>query len=364
MDDALRELERLAAQGDPGALERLEAARRRVGLGLTPVVSPALGEAVTDVTIGEWHVAEGDQVQRDQVIATLETDKVSVDLVAPEDGVVAAIAVLENQVVPVGTPLAQLAPIRPRVPEVEARHDALLAAIVAAPDDVVPRVTYADFLIETAARGLGVRRWGPETTARRGQLIRRYHQGGAALDAQGRPWLTRLARTALDLVPFEVTGPRVEGGFLRGVSAPAAWVVRRWAELVELAPITDLTLTDLTDAAPFVALPRLEQVRTLTLGPRVSAPALEAIAASGRLHVRRLVLPGGDAVPALAALAAPGRFELAVDVRTQATLRELLAAIPAAVTEVRVRARVAGVTVTEESLQEMVGPRYVRREPR
>jgi uncharacterized protein (TIGR02996 family) len=364
MDDALRELERLAAQGDPGALERLEAARRRAGLGRTPVPAPPLGESVTEVTVAEWHVAEGDRVQRDQVIAILETDKVCVDLVAPEDGVVAALAVPEGEVAPVGAPLAQLAPLLPLAPEVEARHDALLAAIVAAPDDVAPRLDYADFLVDTAARGLGVRRWGPETTARRGQLIRRHHQGGAALDAQGRLWLPRLTRTALDLVPFQVPGARVEGGFVSGINAPAAWVVRRWAELVERAPITDLGLTDLADAAPVLALPRLEQVRSLTLGLRVSAPALEALAASGRLRVRRLVLPGGPAVPALAALAAPGRFELAVEAATEAPLRELLTAIPAAVTEVHARVRVAGMTVTEESLLEMIGPRYVRRGPR
>lgn len=52
---------------------------------------PSLGESVTEVEVGAWHVAEGDTVGRDEVVVELESEKASVELPAPETGVLRAI---------------------------------------------------------------------------------------------------------------------------------------------------------------------------------------------------------------------------------------------------------------------------------
>lgn len=48
---------------------------------------PAVGESITEATIGEWAKKSGEFVKRDEVILLLETDKASVEVVAPNDGV-------------------------------------------------------------------------------------------------------------------------------------------------------------------------------------------------------------------------------------------------------------------------------------
>ncbi|QYJ95397.1 MULTISPECIES: 2-oxoglutarate dehydrogenase complex dihydrolipoyllysine-residue succinyltransferase [Shewanella] len=47
---------------------------------------PVLPESVADATIATWHVKAGEQVSRDQNLVDIETDKVVLEVVAPEDG--------------------------------------------------------------------------------------------------------------------------------------------------------------------------------------------------------------------------------------------------------------------------------------
>ncbi|QLE85884.1 2-oxoglutarate dehydrogenase complex dihydrolipoyllysine-residue succinyltransferase [Shewanella sp. Scap07] len=47
---------------------------------------PVLPESVADATIATWHVQAGEQVSRDQNLVDIETDKVVLEVVAPEDG--------------------------------------------------------------------------------------------------------------------------------------------------------------------------------------------------------------------------------------------------------------------------------------
>lgn len=56
---------------------------------------PAAGESITSANVGHWHVENGAQVSKGEVLVTLETDKVSNELEADEDGVI-------NIIVPVG----------------------------------------------------------------------------------------------------------------------------------------------------------------------------------------------------------------------------------------------------------------------
>ena len=53
---------------------------------------PLLPESVNDAVVSRWHVGEGDQVQEGDIIAELETDKIVLEVPAPQSGVIASLA--------------------------------------------------------------------------------------------------------------------------------------------------------------------------------------------------------------------------------------------------------------------------------
>lgn len=60
---------------------------------------PVLPESVADATIATWHVQAGEQVSRDQNLVDIETDKVVLEVVAPEDGSIAEFLAEEGDTV-------------------------------------------------------------------------------------------------------------------------------------------------------------------------------------------------------------------------------------------------------------------------
>src|SRR5690554_1142762 len=60
---------------------------------------PQLPESVADATIATWHVKPGDKVSRDQNLVDIETDKVVLEVVAPDDGVIGEIIAEEGTTV-------------------------------------------------------------------------------------------------------------------------------------------------------------------------------------------------------------------------------------------------------------------------
>ncbi len=65
----------------------------------TEIKVPVLPESVADATIATWHVQPGDTVSRDQNLVDIETDKVVLEVVAPEDGVISEILFQEGDTV-------------------------------------------------------------------------------------------------------------------------------------------------------------------------------------------------------------------------------------------------------------------------
>jgi 2-oxoglutarate dehydrogenase E2 component (dihydrolipoamide succinyltransferase) len=63
---------------------------------------PSVGESITEVQIGEWLKSEGQSVQKDEIVAMIETDKVTVELPAPVKGVLTKIVVQQGQPAAVG----------------------------------------------------------------------------------------------------------------------------------------------------------------------------------------------------------------------------------------------------------------------
>ncbi len=67
------------------------------------ILVPVLGESITEATVAKWLKAQGDNVETDEPIVELETDKVNLEVPSPIKGILAEINVKEGQVVEVGT---------------------------------------------------------------------------------------------------------------------------------------------------------------------------------------------------------------------------------------------------------------------
>ena len=69
---------------------------------------PSAGESITEVQIGTWLKSEGDYVERDEVVAEIETDKASMELPAPVGGVITKLHFKPGDIVTVGAVIATI----------------------------------------------------------------------------------------------------------------------------------------------------------------------------------------------------------------------------------------------------------------
>src|ERR1700741_982998 len=53
---------------------------------MADIMTPALGESVTEATVARWAKKAGEAVRKDEVLVELETDKVSLEVAAPAGG--------------------------------------------------------------------------------------------------------------------------------------------------------------------------------------------------------------------------------------------------------------------------------------
>src|ERR687894_2382193 len=72
----------------------------------TSVTMPALGESVTEGTVTRWLKQEGEQVEVDEPLLEVSTDKVDTEIPSPAAGVLSKILVAEDETVEVGAELA------------------------------------------------------------------------------------------------------------------------------------------------------------------------------------------------------------------------------------------------------------------
>ena len=73
------------------------------------VVMPQMGESVTEGTVVRWIRKIGDQVDRDEPLFEISTDKVDAEIPSPAAGTLAAIHVKEGETVPVDALVAVIA---------------------------------------------------------------------------------------------------------------------------------------------------------------------------------------------------------------------------------------------------------------
>lgn len=108
---------------------------------MADIMTPALGESVTEATVARWAKKPGEAVRKDEILVELETDKVSLEVAAPADGVLESIVAEEGATVEPGAILGRVtegasakpaaaAPAKAEAPKVEAPKP---AAAVPAP---------------------------------------------------------------------------------------------------------------------------------------------------------------------------------------------------------------------------------------
>ncbi|OPY82889.1 MAG: Dihydrolipoyllysine-residue acetyltransferase component of pyruvate dehydrogenase complex [Smithella sp. PtaU1.Bin162] len=91
------------------------------------IVMPKLGLTMTEGILLEWKKKEGEAVKKGDVLFILETEKVTYEVEAPDDGIMGKILVQEKETVPVGATVALL---------LKAGEDTSALKIITAPADV------------------------------------------------------------------------------------------------------------------------------------------------------------------------------------------------------------------------------------
>jgi 2-oxoglutarate dehydrogenase E2 component (dihydrolipoamide succinyltransferase) len=77
-------------------------------MAIVDLVMPKLGESIMEATILKWHKQPGDQVQMDETVLEIATDKVDSEVPSTAAGVMTEILFNVNDVVPVGTTIARI----------------------------------------------------------------------------------------------------------------------------------------------------------------------------------------------------------------------------------------------------------------
>jgi 2-oxoglutarate dehydrogenase E2 component (dihydrolipoamide succinyltransferase) len=75
---------------------------------MADIMTPALGESVTEATVARWAKKAGDAVRKDEILVELETDKVSLEVASPSDGTLSEIAFEEGATVEPGAILGKI----------------------------------------------------------------------------------------------------------------------------------------------------------------------------------------------------------------------------------------------------------------
>src|SRR5215475_8652312 len=69
---------------------------------------PTVGESITEVEIGSWLKKQGETVQKDETVVTLESEKATVELPAPEAGTITQVLKQKGDLAKVGEVIAYL----------------------------------------------------------------------------------------------------------------------------------------------------------------------------------------------------------------------------------------------------------------
>ena len=74
------------------------------------IIVPTLGESITEATVSRWLKNIGDQIETDEALVELETDKVNVEVASPVTGILSEIKIKKGKTVKVGSELGVVEP--------------------------------------------------------------------------------------------------------------------------------------------------------------------------------------------------------------------------------------------------------------
>jgi len=74
------------------------------------IIVPTLGESITEATVSRWLKNIGDQIETDEALVELETDKVNVEVASPVTGILSKIKIKKGKTVKVGSELGVVEP--------------------------------------------------------------------------------------------------------------------------------------------------------------------------------------------------------------------------------------------------------------
>jgi 2-oxoglutarate dehydrogenase E2 component (dihydrolipoamide succinyltransferase) len=125
----------------------------------TEVKVPVLGESITEATLGQWLKKPGEAVAADEPIASLETDKVAIEVPSPVAGVMGAYAVEEGATVNVGAVIASIeagssAPAAAPAPAAQPAAAPKPVATAPAPEPAAAPAENSDLPLSPAVRRL------------------------------------------------------------------------------------------------------------------------------------------------------------------------------------------------------------------
>ena len=230
---------------------------------------PDIGD-FTDVPVIEILVSDGDRVDADDPLLTLESDKATMDVPAPFAGVVRDLRVAVGDKVSQGTPLMTIEPVSgdggpPPSPPERAPADAIdsgtEAETEAAPPEAAPPEApgapspegtaadgpvYASPSVRRAARELGVELHGAAGTGRKGRITREDVERLAAPTAAPTPSAAQLPGLApWPNIDFEKFGPveRVPRSRIQRISAPN--LARNWVMIPHVTQHDEADITEL-----------------------------------------------------------------------------------------------------------------------
>ena len=144
----------------------------------TEVLMPKLGLTMTEGTIEEWKVKEGQPVKKGDVLLTVATDKLTNDVEADADGVLLKILLPEGETGACGSVIAYIGAEGETVPDTASAVEPAPAASVAVPAAAGPRTV----LVVGGGPGGYVAAIRAAQLGARVTLIEREHLGGTCLN--------------------------------------------------------------------------------------------------------------------------------------------------------------------------------------
>jgi pyruvate dehydrogenase E2 component (dihydrolipoamide acetyltransferase) len=116
------------------------------------VLMPVLGLTMEEGAVSAWLKAEGERVVKDEPLLLVETDKATVEVPAPVNGVLARILVPPGRPVPVRTPIAEISVEGERLPDGAPESARPLSAAPPVASDPLPRPSEGRRFVSPRAR--------------------------------------------------------------------------------------------------------------------------------------------------------------------------------------------------------------------